>query len=135
MSYLLHFYIARQIYYPLSLLNGIIEGDFGSAFAGGWGVWFIVVYDAKFTFIYHFVIAFHVGGAAGADDMFRIVCILVAFQKVVLIMLTYIWIFCSYIDSFYVRVFFFYFGYEFKAQAIKSALAPEKKCIDLFLNN
>ncbi len=60
---------------------------------------------------------------------------LVAFQQTVFIVLTYIWIFCPYIDSFYVRIFFFYFGHKFNAQTIKAAFAPEKKCIDLFLKN
>ena len=64
MSYLLHFYIARQIYYPLSLLNGVIEGDFGAAFAGGWGVRFIVVDNTIVALVYHFVITFNISGSA-----------------------------------------------------------------------
>ena len=61
------------------MFYSIVEGDFGAAFAGGWGVWFIVVNDAKFALIYHFVVTFDVGGAAGATDVFRILCVLVAF--------------------------------------------------------
>ena len=44
--------------------QGIVEGDFGAAFAGGWGVWFVVIYDAKFAFVNHLVVALDVGGAA-----------------------------------------------------------------------
>ena len=117
------------------MFYSVIEGDFSAAFAGDWSVWFVVIDYAKFAFIYHLIVTLDIGSSTRADDMFRIVCVLVAFQKVVLIMLVYIRVLCPYIDSFYVRVFFFQFGYCFLAQAIKSALAPEKKCIDFFVHN
>ena len=118
-----------------TLFYSIIEGDFGAAFAGGWGVLFIVVDDTISAFIYNLIVTLDIGSSTRADDVFRIVCVLVVFQQVVLIMLAYIRIFCSHIDSFYVRVFFFYFGYKFEAQAIKLTLAPEKECVNLFLTN
>ena len=95
--------------------QGIVEGDFGAAFAGGWGVLFIVVDDTIVAFIYNLIVTFDIGGSARATNVFRIVCVLIRFQQIVCILLVYIRIFCSHIDSFYVRVFFFYFGYEFKA--------------------
>ena len=44
-------------------------------------------------------------------------------------------LFCPHVDSFYVRVFFFYFGYELKAKAVKAALTAEQKGIDLFIDD
>ena len=99
----------------LSFLHRIIEGDFGAAFAGGWGALFVVVYDAIVAIIYHLIVALDIGGSARADDMFRIICILVAFKKIIFIVLTDIWILRPYIDSLYVGVFFFYYGHKFKA--------------------
>ena len=45
------------------MFYSIVEGDFAAAFAGGWGVRFVVINDAVFAFVYHFVIAFHIGGS------------------------------------------------------------------------
>ena len=42
----------------------VIQSDFGAAFAGGGGVWFIVVDNAKVAFIYHCIISFHISGLA-----------------------------------------------------------------------
>ena len=112
---------------------GIVKGDFGAAFAGSWGVWFVVVDYAILAFIYHFVVAFHIGGVAGVADMFRIVCVLVTLQQIVCILLVYIRIFCSYVDSFYVRVSFYF---DYGAWQAVEILHPEtvvwKTCTPYF---
>ena len=57
--------------------------------------------------------------------MFRIVCVLIRFQQIVCILLVYIRIFCPYIDSLYVWVFFFYF-YCFFGWCFESAYVSLK---------
>ena len=47
-----------------TLFNGVVEGYFGAAFAGGGGVGFIVIDDAVFTVVYHLIVALDVGGSA-----------------------------------------------------------------------
>ena len=54
----------RKCYNFSSLFDGVIEGDFGSAFAGGGSVWFVVVDDTVFTVIDHLIITLDVGGSA-----------------------------------------------------------------------
>ena len=103
--------------------NGIVKSDLGAAFTGGWGICFIVVNDAIVAFIYHFIVAFDISGSARADDMFRIIGILVAFKQIIFIVLTDIWILRPYIDSFYVLVFFFVFGHKL----LNRLLLPKRK--------
>ena len=47
-----------------ALFDGIVEGNFSAAFARSGGVGFVVVDDAVFTVVYHFVVALDVGGTA-----------------------------------------------------------------------
>ena len=119
----------------LLLFNGIVEGDLCAAFAGGRGFLFVVVDDAKTAVIYHLMVLLNVGSPAGVHYLFGIVGVLVAFQQIGFVIVTDHGEFRPHVDSFYVRVFFFYFGYELKAKAVKAALTAEQKGIDLFIDD
>lgn len=44
--------------------QGIVEGDFGAAFAGSWSVGFVVVDNAIVAIIYHLIVTLDVGSSA-----------------------------------------------------------------------
>ena len=54
--------VLQYAYNLFTFLDGIIQGNFSAAFAGGWRILFIVVHNAKMAFIDHFVIAFYISG-------------------------------------------------------------------------
>lgn len=47
-----------------ALFEGVVEGDFGAAFAGSGSVLFVIVDNAVFTVVYHLIVALDVGGSA-----------------------------------------------------------------------
>ena len=72
--------LLRKGYNFSALFEGIVEGDFGAAFAGGGGVGFVVVDDAIFTVIDHLIVTLDVGGSACAVKLFGVIGIVVGFE-------------------------------------------------------
>ena len=89
------------------LLYGIIKSDFGSAFAIGRKLGFIIIYYAKSTSINHFIVAFYINRFAGTDYFFGIVGVLKTLQKIIFVAVAYIWIFSPYVYTLYVGIFVF----------------------------
>ena len=56
--------LLRKGYNFSTLFDGVVEGDFGAAFAGGGSILFVIVDNAVFTVVYHLMVALDVGGSA-----------------------------------------------------------------------
>ena len=117
------------------MLDGVAEGDFSTAFAFYRRMEFIIINNAKTAVIYHFTVTFHIGSFACSDYFIRVVGVLIAFQKVIFIVIVDIRIFRPNVNPFYMGVFFFYFRHDVAAKFIKLTFTPEKECINLFVFN
>ena len=77
------------------------------------GVVFIVVHDTKIRFVYHFLIAFHIGSSACVLHMLREVCIFIMLKQTILVPIGNMLKCRPDIYPFEVRIFFFQFGNDF----------------------
>ena len=117
------------------LFNSIVKSDFCPTFSGGSGVLFIIVDDAVLAVIYHLIIAFHISGFTSLLHSLWIIRILIAFQQVASVAFVNAWKLCSHINTFNVRVFFFYFGYQIIAQTVELAFTAKQECINILVHN